>query len=80
MDDVIDDVMGRPAEQLEGTLGEDATIYDVFYHGLCQVAADCSGFDNRGHAGQPVDRGLFQHSPYGKVKRIDVYGHAFPRH
>ena len=49
---MIEQVAGASADQLQGSLGQNARRDDLLYDGFGQVTGDRCGLNNRRHAGQ----------------------------
>ena len=73
--DVIQDVTGTPAHQLEGALRQNARSHDFLDHCMRHIGSDGGGLHQGRHTCEQIDTHLLKHAPDGEIVRIDVHGH-----
>jgi hypothetical protein len=78
--DAIEQVARRTHHQLQRAFGQQARFDDQPHHRLGQVAGGRGRLDDGRHAGKKGRRELLERAPDGEVERVDVHGHAAPRH
>ncbi len=76
---MIEEVTHRAADQLERAVGKNSRVQHASEDLLGQIGGDGSGLDDDGDPRQESRCELLQHSPDGKVERVDVHGRAFQR-
>ncbi len=77
---MIKEIADAAAQQLDRTFRQDSGFGDSAENELGQIAGARSRLDDRRHAGQQGGCELLEHSPAGKIERVDVHGRARARH
>ena len=67
------------AQQLQGSVGEQAGLEDPAYDELGEVRRLAGRLHDRGQAGQERGRELLEHPPDREVERVDLHRDAGPR-
>ncbi len=77
--EVVEQVAGAAADQLERALGEDLRVDDQLHHLRGEVAGLRGRLDEARHAGDERGGQLFQRAPDGEVEGVDLHGDPEPR-
>ena len=72
--EVIEQVAGTAANELQGTIGQDPGFDDAPHHQLGQVSRAGRRLDDGRHAGKKAWRQFLEHAPAWKIVCIDMQG------
>ena len=74
--EVVEEVAGRPADELQRAFGQQAGFDDVGDNGVGELGAVGGRLDDDRLAGGEHRPELLQHPPDGEVEGVDLHGHS----
>ena len=78
--EMVEQIAGASADQLDRSRRKNLRLDHRAEHGLGEIRRDRRRLDDRRNAGEERGRELLEHSPHGKVERVDVHRDAFDGH